>query len=148
MNKAPGQTGLAVIVLLLALTTIGCNTSHPGTNADRAACAHFGTALKKVKAHAAPAALRASYATAQTFAGKADDAKLRASITSQTRFAIDGATAQRYTNAYAFGRCTQIGAALPANLSIEYVPDPSTTTTCVATTVTAAGNSFGTRECG
>jgi hypothetical protein len=104
--------------------------------------------MNLAKGHTPAAVLVANYRTTEHVAASADDAKLRASIVSVTRFALEGAAkAPNPDPAYAFRRCAQVGAALPTNVLIAPVPNRSVPTTCVTATVTAGSHTYSFKDC-
>jgi hypothetical protein len=137
--------GLALIAMLNAC---GSKSSATVTDADRAACATLASTLKLTTGQTSLAVLIGNWRTTQTAAQNADDTKLRASITTATRFVIEGSAIAPDPNLdYAMKRCGQIGEALPTSFGLSGIPTP-TPSTCVTKNVTAGGNKFAVKECG
>jgi hypothetical protein len=117
MPKTPGQRGLAAVVLVVVLGA--CTSSHPGTDADRAACSQLRTTVSLSNKHAPSAILTGNYRTTRNAALRSNDGKLRASILSITRYATGPLGTPEPDAAYALQRCRAIGAALPRNFTIS-----------------------------
>jgi hypothetical protein len=148
VNVAAPVAAVALIGVLTMASACGGKSSNTGTDADRAACASFISTLKLTAGQTAPAILLGNWRTTRNAAENADDAKLRASITSATRFVIEGSAIAPDPNLdYAMKRCGQIGAALPTSFGIAAIP-ALTPSTCVTKSVTAGGHTFSVKECG
>jgi hypothetical protein len=122
-----GQRVVTAISLVAIVATVtGCHANHPGTDADRAACARLGIALRqgnalhRSKGSVTSATVLASYRQAIDAANRADDPKLRAAVLSISRYVLLGGNSAKSEpdTLFPLVRCPRIGRTMPTSVSL------------------------------
>ena len=95
--------------------------SIKSTQSDRAACAQLAKAMHQTKASIAVSVIRSGYQDAIDGAKRADDPKLRRSITDASNFVLSGSQNPPRTAGYGLLRCNQIEPTFPEPFLVSVV---------------------------